>query len=476
MVRTLALTLATGAAAQDASRASDTPTWEPAPAALAQKAPGHPPYGMVMTTPTGKFLLTGLTFNPRTHKPEAHLYRINGPAGWGPYRSGLERGLSHSPARPRPSDNALHNTWYEDYFLFTTPAKGTAAAEAGLEQSKYDLTRIYGVDGSTFKWDVNALVYHITQSPRIEVKAIKLPIFFGPSRATYTIRNHRIDRPVADDDADLVNAPPAESLRAWLGRPQPWSDLLKLRSAKALFAPLPFDLADQKRWAVLIPGQPGQENQPRVPGALEIWTEDPQSGAFERGLAAVYTEPAEGFRPGRALLIGDTWQRLQAVTRDPATGRLIQLSLQPWVANIPALLDGAAGARELGSSPTPQLQESLEQRCNDALIEWKTRTLPRLLASQDLAPTEELVIRIEKGVLALDLGAKGIRSRLDAQTRVEAERKAQAELAAKEGKTPPQAAPSATESERLADLLDQRKAILMAILGSAKLALANLRR
>ncbi len=472
MIRTLVFALAAGAAAQEASRASDTPAWEPAPAALAQKAPGHPPYGMVMTTPTGRFLLTGLTFNPRTRKPEAHLYRINGPAGWGPYRSGLERGLSHSPAQPRPADNALHNTWYEDYFNFTTPAKGTAAAEAGLEQSKYQLTRIYGVDGSTFNWDVNALVYHITQRPAIEVKAITLPMFFGPSRSTYTIRNRRIDRPAADDDADLVNAPPPENLRTWLGRPQPWRDLLKLRSAKEPFAPLPLDLAGQKRWAVLIQSQPGQENQPRVPGALEIWTEDPQSGAFESGLAEVYTEPAEGFRPGRALLIGNTWQRLQAMTRDPATGRLLQLSLQPWAADIPALLEGAAGAGELGSNPTPQLQESLEQRCNDALIEWKTRTLPRLLASQDLAPNEELVIRIEKGVLALDLGAKGIRSRLDAAARAEAERKAHAELAARPGP----AAPPATESERLADLLDQRKAILMAILGSAKQALANLRR
>lgn len=38
------------------------------------------------------------------------------------------------------------------------------------------------------------------------------------------------------------------------------------------------------------------------------------------------------------------------------------------------------------------------------------------------------------------------------------------------------ALPPAAESDRLADLLDQRKAILMAILGSAKQALANLRR
>ena len=80
-------------------------------------------------------------------------------------------------------------------------------------------------------------------------------------------------------------------------------------------------------------------------------------------------------------------------------------------------------------------------------------------------------------MLALDLELKGIRSRLDAAARIEAERKAQAELAARDGKAAPQVQTApATDSERLADLLDQRKAILMAILGSAKQALANLRR
>ena len=107
-------------------------------------------------------------------------------------------------------------------------------------------------------------------------------------------------------------------------------------------------------------------------------------------------------------------------------------------------------------------------------MEWKTRTLPGLLASQELKPAEDLVIRIEKGLLNLDLEAKGVRTRLDAHARAEAERKAEAQLAAKERSAP---APAAlTDSERLADLLDQRKAILMAILGSAKQALANLRR
>jgi hypothetical protein len=126
--------------------------------------------------------------------------------------------------------------------------------------------------------------------------------------------------------------------------------------------------------------------------------------------------------------------------------------------------------------PAPIFRESIEQAANTSLVVWKTRTLPNLLATQGLEPTEELVIRLEQGLLTLDLEVKGIRSRLDAAARAEAERKAQTELAAKDGKPAPAVGPPATESERLADLLEQRKAILMAVLGSTKQALANLRR
>jgi len=476
MIGTLGLALVASVAAQNSSPSGSVPAWEPAPAALAEKAPGRPPCGLILTRPTGKLLLTGLGFDPDTRKPSARLYRIQGPAGWGPYRSGLEQSLSHTPAQPRPAGNDLHFSWYQDHFTFSTPEKGTAAEQAGLEQSKLGLTRIDRVDGSTYNWNAEAMVYHITQDPAVARDTGQPPLFSAPRHQTRHTPNPS-GRPPATEDATLVFLTPDEETRKWLSGPTPWQELLKLRSQSAPYAPLPLDLAGQKRWVVLVPGQPARENQPRVPGVLEIWREDPLSGAFETGLLACLIEPPDGFQPGRALLMGDAWHRLQTLARDPATSRLAQVGLQPWKADIPMLLDGTPGSRELGSLPSSQLQESMEQRCNDALIEWKTRSLPPLLATQDLGPAEELVIRIEKGVLALDLEAKAIRSRLDAATRAEAERRAQAELAAKEGKavSPAQAAP-ATESERLADLLDQRKAILMAVLGSAKQALANLRR
>jgi hypothetical protein len=145
--------------------------------------------------------------------------------------------------------------------------------------------------------------------------------------------------------------------------------------------------------------------------------------------------------------------------------------------DVQGLLVGADLARDLGPRVASAPREAYEQQANEALIEWKIRTLPGLLTTQGLGATEDLVVRLEKGLLKLDLEVKGIRTRLDAQARAEAERKAAAELTAREGKAAPQVQlRPATESERLADLLDQRKAILMAILGSAKQSLSTLRR
>ena len=452
-------------------------TWEPASPALAAKAPGSPAYGLVVTTSQGKLLVTSLAFDPATHRPQARLYRVDGPAGWGPYRSGLERGLSFAPAMKRPPDNnALHWSWYQDYFYFAPAEKGSAADEAGLDQSKYALTRIKQVDQSNFQWDAAALVYHITQSPVIVVQTIKLPLLFGPSERTYTIRNRRVAAPPAPDDATLVNAPPNREAQQALASPGPWRELLKLRSQTAVHAPLPLDLEGRKAWAVRIPGQPGKADQPGQPGALEIWKVDPASGAFEGGLSDIQPEPPEGFSAGQALRIAGEWRRLRALALEPATGRLTQLALDPWKADVPSLLAGRTLAGELGSNPRLPFWESLEQTANDALLEWKTLAFPGELATQDLKGAGTLVIRIEKGVLALDLEVKGIRSRLDAAARAAAEWKAQAELAAKEGRAAPASPPTPAESERLADLLEQRKAILMAVLGNAKQALTDLRR
>ena len=454
---------------------------QPVHPALAAKAPGAPGYGLQFTTKTGKIMLTSLSFDPDTRKPLARLYWIHGPAGWGPYRSGLEECLSYTPARPKPInpgpyDGEYAPSFYQNHFTFTHPTKGSPAEAAGLENSTYGRLRLDAVDGSNFGWDTNALIFHITQNPTVAMQIVKLPGFalFSPSYKTYTLKNRRVDTPPDPADAVLENRPPNDEAKAWLADRKTWADLLILRSQKAAFTALPLDLADRKLWAVLAQGQPSQDAPPRMTRFLEFWKEDPLTGAFETGLIEVWPEPGDGFRIGRALRIGDRWYQLQAITQDQATGRLSTLSLRPWEANISALLGGTDLASELGPLKMPALQEALEQQANEALLEWKTRTLPVQLRAQEAASLEDLVIRIEKGLLVLDRQVRGLRQRLDAQARSLAAVQAQADKPGGSVQATPVAATQ--DSEGLADLLDQRKAILMAILGSAKQSLASLRR
>ena len=364
--------------------------------------------------------------------------------------------------------------------MISAPPKGSPADQAGLEgYNQSPFFRIDGVDGSNFGWDANALIFHITQNPTVVVETIKLPMFFGgPSHRKYTLKNRKIDTPPDPADAVLENAPANnEEVKAWLADRKAWASLLVLRSQKNVFAPLSLDLAGRRIWAVLAQGQPSQDQPPRVPRYLEFWKEDPLAGAFDTGLLDVWPEPGDGFRPGRALQVDGRWFRLQTLAQEPTTGQLTALEVRPWEVDLPTLLEGRTLAWELGPQRVPAHQEALEQLANDALLEWKTLTLPGELGAQDLKAAGGLVVRLEKGVLALDLEVKGIRSRLDAAARAEAERRAQAELATKNGQPAPRVlATPATESERLADLLDQRKAILMAVLGSAKQSLSNLRR
>lgn len=449
---------------------------EPAHPALAAKAPGAPGYGLKVATPRGILLMTSFAFDRATRRPQAKIYLVRGPAGWGPYRSGMEGHLSLL-GRPggRPGD-PLHAVWYEPHFSAYGTPKGSPAARAGLDLAS-PFFAIDRVDGSSFDWNVDALTYYITQSPTVVVEGVKLPMFFGPSYSKRTVTNQRVEVAPGPAEAELQPLQTRiEALEAWLAHPSPWRALLQLRSMQPAFAPHAFDLDGAKRWAVLGLGSPSPEAPGKASRVLEIWQENPESGAFEQGLLDLWPDSGEGFQPGQAVRIRDRWYQIQAFAQDPATGHLTQLGFLPWKADTASLLSGIPASRALGRIQDPPVRESLEESANDALVEWKSLALPGNLAAQDPAATQALVIQIEKGLLKLDLEVKGIRSRLDAAARAEAERKAQAELAAKEGRPaagPPQ---SATESERLADLLEQRKAILMAILGQAKQALAQLRR
>ena len=443
------------------------PSHRPALPALAAKAPGKPEYGVHISSPQGQFILTNLRYTPQNPTGACTVYGVTGPAGMGPYRLGVELG---GPSKYVKLD--IDGRYQGTFFDIKRALEGGAAKKAGLDED----WSILSVDGQTFGWNLNALIAYMTSRPAIEVLALKAKGWgMGSKQKTFRIQMRKLDAPV--DPADGVLVPQqVDALQPFLKSSGVWPELVALRSALPRFTPLPVDLPGKRMWAVrgVRNPHPGQGEQPDLI-TLEFWGTDPAAEPKQHP-TALWPEPEDGLRGGRVLQVEDRWYRIQEAAVDPASGRLLKLALQPWTVDVPSLLGGTDQARVLGPGAAISHREDLEQVANDALVEWKTRTLPGLLAMQGLGPTEDLVVRIEKGLLALDLGVKGIRSRLDAQARAEAERKAQAELAAKEGKTPPQAASSTTESERLADLLDQRKAILMAILGSAKQALSNLRR
>jgi len=453
------------------------PSWEAAHPALMAKAPGAPGYGVQFTTTSGKLVFTNLHFNPTTLQPGAELYRIRGNAGNGPYRAGFELGFM--PKQPVTGD-ALHPCWFDAFYYIDSVQEGSPAQIAGLERGKYTphpQRVIEGIDGKNFGWNLGNLIWYLTNSPVVELNMLKRPIIGGPSRWNTKLTLRKLETPPDPADGTLEpGGAEAGTIGPWLEAQQMWKDLLVFRSRMPRMAPLPIDLPSGRRWVVTAPLNPGEPKEIR---GLEVWKEDPLMAPYPytRALTDLWPEPLEGFEVGRVLRIENQWYRIQALASDPSTHRLITFELRPWEAGILPLLGGQTLVRELGTLQTAQPREALEQLGNRALLEWKTRTLPDQLAGQNRGSAEDLVLRIEQGLLDLDLEVKGIRSRLDAAARAEAERKAQAELAAKNGQpAPPAQAAPATESERLADLLEQRKAILMAILGSAKQALSTLRR
>jgi hypothetical protein len=492
-------------AAQGVPPTTPAVTWEPAPRSLAEKAPGAPPYGLVVTAPEGKFLLTGLAYHPLTRKPVGRVYRLVGPAAWGPYRSGLEdrlRGFQPLP-KPREKDFDTSLREFRTHFFFSSPEKGSPADLAGLQQDEQEGWRILQVDGSAFGGDPQTLIYHLTQQPEAQVKARGFIGFWGSSEKVVTLHNRKLDVPPAPDDAHPVPVQQGRNQLAWMQSPALWKALLQVRSQCQPLAPVAVDLGGQRRWVVLDPGLP-RENptpdttinllrerraslrggapepapEPSIPSRLlEIWKELPGDGTPETGLVDLWQERPQGFQAGRLLQLEGAWYRLAAFKSGSTADQMAEVRFEPWKPDIQELLEGRRVSKTLDATAGSAQREDLEQKANDALIEWKTRTLPGLLTTQGLGPTEDLVVRLEKGLLALDLEVKGIRTKLDAAARAEAERNAQAELSARGGGVRPVSAPTQpTDTERMADLLDQRKAILMAILGSAKQTLANLRR
>ncbi len=442
------------------------PAWVAAPPALTAQATGKPGYGLIIDTEGGRFLLTNHGW--KAGKQQARTYRILGPAGLGPYRYGFE--FRHHPKRKRETPDHPDCEYANFFYPVSQKPQGMFGLEPGSPADKAGLSRrlyILDVDGKTFGWDPLAADYYLSTHATVEIHTVKCPLFFGTgSLGTFKLEGRR--EPLAVDSGEGTLRPEAlpKGSKA-LDDQALWWALEAAKLATPEGRPLNLTLEDGA--SILVTRNLWFVDQEAIEAPhFEFW----QSSPTHRTFATTLPAPLEG----RFVRLYDRWYRLLEARLSPDSRQLEAVRLEAWKPDVPALLSGRCPTQtEQARNPAAD-REAIEGLANDALLEWKLRSLPDALVGQGRRSVEDLVLSTEKGLLTLDLESKSIRSRLDAAARAEVERKAQAELAAKEGKPTSAAQTQATESERLADLLDQRKAILMAVLGSAKQALANLRR
>jgi hypothetical protein len=443
-------------------------SWKAAPLALAAKAIGEPGYGLILDTEGGRFLLTNLRYD---FSPEGQpirtirAYVILAPGGGGPYRYGFKVApLDHEPGR---KDGFAAYSKERDGEIDTSSTlsvePNSPAEKAGFNTRYF----ILDIDGKTFGWNARVANHYLSTHASVVINATLFPGLGGKGiPRAFKLEGVAVALPSLEEWA--IQPGQFSEVEGALNDESFWVALKAAKEATPECTPLPITLEDGKQiqvvrnpWGnVLDGGKPASS-------LFEFW----ESMGTQKRLVASVPTPVED----RFVKLYDRWYRLQGARLGPDSRKLEAVNLEAWKPDVPALLAGRCPT-QVGIEKAFD-REGIEQAANQALLVWKTRSLPDQLATQNRGSAEDLVLSIEQGLLELDLQVKGIRSRLDAAARAEAERKAQAELAAKGGQPAPHAqAPPTTESERLADLLDQRKAILMAILGSAKQSLAQQRR
>jgi len=120
----------------------------------------------------------------------------------------------------------------------------------------------------------------------------------------------------------------------------------------------------------------------------------------------------------------------------------------------PILAGATAADLNLPCSGAPQ--DQIEAALNDILVEWKSKGFISLIRHSTASQLNDLIIKMEKGILNLDHKVRQLKDLAD-----EDARRVQA---------PGQPAPKkkALELQNLAHLLEQRKTILIVILNSVK--------
>lgn len=241
--------------------------------------------------------------------------------------------------------------------------------------------------------------------------------------------------------------------------------LARARARSAFHAPVKASLGGAGLWIVhdAVPFT-GQDRGGEHLLTLEVYTFNPR----ERWARGEFVGPKAiwvfGRRPaaGKELLRDDArvfvrWDagffRIARLERAP-DGRLTAIEFEPWKPQVNQILAGKTASDFLAvSARDAGLQ--MERFLNDALLEWKTRRLQGWAAAATPVQLEDAILGAEKGMLELDRASRLMKDRIDA--------------AARDGAS---TQPGMTEA---AQLLDQRKIIVAAVLGTLKQARAAAR-
>ncbi|MEW6388045.1 MAG: hypothetical protein AB1491_11065 [Thermodesulfobacteriota bacterium] len=208
-----------------------------------------------------------------------------------------------------------------------------------------------------------------------------------------------------------------------------------------------------------------------VTGAtLEIHDTDP-AGTGARPLAVWVFGSKEGpqaawdFQRGPWPLKGRFYMIADYKTDPQADSRVTALTLAPWEPKLSDILAGMTSAEVL---PRHYLRDAartnadLEAYLNEALIDWKARGFPDFLRTSSGPALRDMAVKLEKAILKLDLKAKELKDAADEDAR-QVTPPGQAEA--------PKKAPAG--ALKTAHLLEQRKTILMVLLGPIKQAAAQ---
>ncbi|HEY3270817.1 MAG TPA: hypothetical protein VGJ89_06345 [Geothrix sp.] len=219
------------------------------------------------------------------------------------------------------------------------------------------------------------------------------------------------------------------------------------------------------------------------PLQLEFWAEAFNPDSRGSKPEATCDLPGASSAVGAILSPGGQAARIREAVWDPGTGRLTRLELEPYAPDALAFL--VSGKSEAMAPEGSMLA------LNDALVDWKVKSLASYVRNIDGAAAEDFLARLEKTLLRMDMDIRRLRQARESQEQdalnrqaadgmqrlqqeaslrrflLPAERK---EMGEDDGRT------ATVTSPELMGLLEQRKAIVSAILTNAKQILAAPRR